>query len=293
MRESFNKKGLLFLSGEKIEKVANIDDLDKAEAEKRPFLGIDLGFDFCAEHEFGVAGIKRLLGISEEITGRGFLDRLQTKSVNPENMTYQELDIKPRDKRRKKQRVHRLLVARHQHTLFDKKTPRFMAEAEDRWYTPVQDDLLCQWNSDGFDIAARYRVAPYVTQMAEALANQDLALGGEAVQSFVRSNGLVFVIGSAIPDAFKERILEADLDELKLRKAVEATGIHKKLEKAKKGYFALSPRWMPEKGNLKKPSKYNLLFWLNPTNQKKNHSGWYTVEDLEAWIEEEGPVVNQ
>lgn len=52
--------------------------------------------------------------------------------------------------------------------------------------------------------------------------------------------------------------------------------------------FALSPS-RPLATNEKK-SKYDLRYWLNPMEQRHNNSGYFTVEELEQWIENKGPI---
>ena len=76
---------------------------------------------------------------------------------------------------------------------------------------------------------------------------------------------------------------DTDLDTIELQKAVARTGIHKLLKEADCKYYALSPRWADE-------SKTEVKFWLNPYDQTNNNYGWYAVEDLEAWVNGEGPI---
>jgi hypothetical protein len=58
------------------------------------------------------------------------------------------------------------------------------------------------------------------------------------------------------------------------------------LEKAGKDFFALSPRW-------KDAEKKEVIFWLNPENQRENNSCWCTVSDLNDWIKGEGKIPKQ
>lgn len=64
---------------------------------------------------------------------------------------------------------------------------------------------------------------------------------------------------------------------------VAATRIEEMLKKAGKGYFALSrPR---------KNDAGELTMWLNPMEQHKYESGWYTIKQLEDWAKDKGPVM--
>lgn len=42
-----------------------------------------------------------------------------------------------------------------------------------------------------------------------------------------------------------------------------------------------------------KNSQYRFRIWLNPSDQDIYESGWYTVEELEAWARGEGPVIER
>lgn len=87
-----------------------------------------------------------------------------------------------------------------------------------------------------------------------------------------------------IPQEQSDEIFSADEDHYNLQIAAEKTGIYEKLEKASKGYYALSPRW-------KDKEKKEILFWLNPHDQRDYESGWYGVKELEQWIKNEGPII--
>jgi hypothetical protein len=34
-----------------------------------------------------------------------------------------------------------------------------------------------------------------------------------------------------------------------------------------------------------------IRFWLNPTDQENYRSGWFSIDDLIAWLRESGPIV--
>ena len=103
--------------------------------------------------------------------------------------------------------------------------------------------------------------------------------------------GLCLIKYSSFSDEEKEEMLQKDHDRKKLMAAAEKTKIAKKLEKAGLGYYALAPQWTDF---FKKPSfqsKYPVIFFLNPKQQDKYNSGWFTVEDLLQWIKGTGPIV--
>ena len=74
---------------------------------------------------------------------------------------------------------------------------------------------------------------------------------------------------------------QADKDVLELYSKAIETGIYEKLEAAGKRFFALSPKIL----------KDGLRFWLNPYDQHIYNSGWYSVKDLEEWIDNKGKII--
>jgi hypothetical protein len=129
-------------------------------------------------------------------------------------------------------------------------------------------------------------------------------LGGGGV---FQNAGLCFAIINKIPEKNLKEMRDGDIDREKLNHASEATGIKKKIDEAneqwrniqevesgrscydrKWGYYALSPRWA--NSDEKKKTKHPVVYWLNPMHQDRNNFGWFTVEDLEKWLEGKGPI---
>lgn len=98
---------------------------------------------------------------------------------------------------------------------------------------------------------------------------------------------------------------KGDEDRYRLKEASKLIGIKEKLDKlnneyVKKnphsfhkpfGYYALSPSWNFNKKDF--VTKYNVIYWLNPQNQQDISFGWFTVEDLEDWIQGKGKILNK
>jgi hypothetical protein len=97
----------------------------------------------------------------------------------------------------------------------------------------------------------------------------------------------------------KETMKEAHEDRKKLEEASEKCGIKQRIDEINNnfsklhpgcfdtplGYFALSPSWKTNG-----ESKHPVMYWLNPRKQDKVNYGWFTVEQLEQWIEGKGPI---
>jgi hypothetical protein len=96
-------------------------------------------------------------------------------------------------------------------------------------------------------------------------------------------------IASKMPKFVDDYWKEKDVQHNQLIKDSNETGIEAKLLHAKKAYFALSPSPIGEGSEFK--SKHKVMYWLNPVQQDVYNSGHFTVEDLEKWILEKGPIM--
>jgi hypothetical protein len=155
------------------------------------------------------------------------------------------------------------------------------------------------------DFALRARSDPVLTKFSQEL--YEAALDNRLViwlgpGGVFRNAGLCLGILDPVPEVFAEEMLAAELDAIRLPGGAEATGIKQFLVDAAGGqegfgapfrYFALSPRWASKDNttpNGRSKTEYDVVFWLNPWDQKDNNSAWVTVEDLMAWTEGKGPI---
>lgn len=100
-------------------------------------------------------------------------------------------------------------------------------------------------------------------------------------------------------DFMKQGDLMEDMQENALRSIAcnmfdKAWGhkVKQELKKAGKDWFALSPNTLDEEGMESRSTKYPLIYWLNPYEQKIHNYGWFTVEELELWTEDKGPIMS-
>ena len=100
-----------------------------------------------------------------------------------------------------------------------------------------------------------------------------------------------------IPDDFVQAY-DAEVEgRRRLILAAEATGIQHRIDAAPRSshglihrhYYALSPAWID--ADRAKRSIHPVQFFLNPADSQKNNYGWFTVEELDQWLEGHGPVV--
>jgi len=238
--------------------------------EQENLIGVNLGWDFTAEHEWGIATIKRMLGIEGKGYGanRHLISKPEAIEFGSKMINKKKWGtISPRKKHE---------YSRDANEFLPKETSRGVVEAA--------------WSGENFVVAIAdkdaYAAIMKAIQEGDAILTIDLLFASES-NPFSRS-GLKILIRSAIPKDWDEAWIEAHKNQERIQKAKDDTGIADRLAKADKRYFALSPRWTPE--NKKAETKHPVIFWLNPSEQDTVNFGYFTVEELDQWIRNEGPI---
>lgn len=243
-------------------------------------VGVALGADYCAEHEWGFEWKSRL-GIPDQMTKKlcGFPGRTNTK-----NQLYTHLF---------EHKKELWLVC----TIYSHDLPEDFVERRETKH--VAYDYGLPWNPDnktlkdlrtawdgtcGFCIVGQTdRGKEAVRVVHNALQNNHLAIGyGSSANPFSRP-GLNLLDITKLPQEVLDAARVADFDHIHLTEAVEKTGIKTRLKAAKKTYYALSPQWDDE-------APEGVKFFLNPTEQDRNNFGWFTVKDLDDWIAGRGSI---
>jgi hypothetical protein len=159
----------------------------------------------------------------------------------------------------------------------------------------TRSDFVGAWDEKSFAIRVRAKDVDKLRQIYDAAVRKNLAiwLGGGGV--FLNA-GLALMIADRVPVVHCKTMMENDLDRAALKTAAQKTGIEEYLTKAKKKWFALSPKWSGEikstvNGEIN--TQFDVIFWLNPMDQHTNNAGWWTVEQLMQWGEGKGPVVER
>lgn len=233
--------------------------------ENNNFFGFHLPADFTAEHEWGIVDMKRCFGIpNPEITCEPFGLERRKSTIVPENLHYLEKD----------KEIYLFMNSYGDHIPNDLKYYR--------------DGIGGAWDGNGFGIVVSKENENYcnkIKEIKQAIDACDVAvfLGGGRV---FENSGLNVAIASKISKKNIKLWEDGDKELAKLYKDAEETGIKKKLEDANLRYYALSPS-RPNK-NMK--TKYNVMFWLNPQKQDIHNYGYFSVEELEQWIEGKGPI---
>jgi hypothetical protein len=262
--------------GSKPEWMVNLDNGD--------LIGVNLSADFTAEHEFGIKDLNSMLGIKDDPSVIGIERRRITP--DPKVIFWNE------DKDEAS-----LVIASDRRSVRENSELKFYESYEDGKKKKLKENLSAAWSNNdlGIRVSGEKNIKK-LKQIYEAILAGDAAiwLGGAGV---LRNAGLVIGIISNMPAESLKVMADADSDRVRLNEASDNTGIIKKLQNFNTehydkgsynspcGYFACSPAW-----NKNHDSKYKVVYWLNPMQQDKNNFGWYTVEQLEEWMEGKGPI---
>lgn len=254
-------------------------------------LGVNLGADHCAEHEWGISTLQRNFGIPQ-----GVVCGVEGRQVT---QGFERLAFVSGKRTRTIQRARQ----KSKHTVYyamlltlnglDAETALkrgieglYLGDWTIKTIEKEGVSIDSAWDDRGFRVALqgmdKESCAP-LQALYDAFKQNDVCISiGGSLNPFDRG-GLCLTIASQIPQTTRESVKAQDEDHIALLAAAAATGVEAALKAADRRYFALSPRWADE-------SRTSVKFWLNPYDQQRNNHGWYTPEDLMLWTKGEGPV---
>lgn len=256
--------------------------------------GVCLGYDRCAEHEFGISPLQVALGIEQhDLLG---VESRQIKTLPERGIAF-------------KKAIKRFTVDRKRHsvpyaTLLVTARPmqsddeineslelskyEFSARSYTKRLVDDQTDerhsILAAWGDRGFRVCAVGEApAARLQEIYDALLAKDLCITLRGFGPFGGS-GLCLVITSRISDETRAQVLADDMDHRRLIEKAKSYGLEEQIKAAGLGFFALSPEWANHE-------RTEVRFWLNPWQQDKHNYGWFTPEEILAWTRGEGPVM--
>ena len=264
--------------------------------------GISLGYDRCAEHEHGIDVLKKRLGVPVLVNPIGIEQRLN--SPNPVGLLFQEFKytvaVDPATGKKTRTVKSAVLAcppdwhigqpiekpqlpynlkrnsAKSNFNFSELDTiPKYERSGSDPY-------IEAQWANDAFEVTvfgeARCLALKSIYGAMRA-GRAALTLSGGHVFA---GAGLCIVNADALTQADADLIRNADEQRQHLLDVAQQSGVEQMLLAAGKTYYALAPRLTPD-GELE--------FWLNPTDQSKNRSGWFSPDELKAWAQGTGPVL--
>ncbi|MFZ3481611.1 hypothetical protein [Sphingomonas sp. 3-13AW] len=253
--------------------------------------GVHLAPDSVGQHQIGIDPLLRRLGAPEPDSHglRTFDEHLipSLGSFERTELTHEEklyLDAGSKAKKLRSTSTALCVGGNLEH-----------AVEECRRYSPLSL-ITGAWDDASFAIRGYGDEGRRIIDLVqEGLATGDLAIwiSGSIDLGY---GHLCLARRSLVPTALVEAFNSEIEDRRRLLAAADATGIADKLQSIGRmsvlgrgrPYHALSPAWIDHERA--KHSVHPVKFFLNPSQQNLNNFGWFTVEELEQWIEGRGPV---
>jgi len=292
--------------------------------------GIYFGADFCAEHEMGISDLRHKLGIPEKGVDKGVMG-FKACTVGPEsfndNVVFGTFKVKGTPHAVMKSKgwanspVTKKSVEDELH-IFDQKRPKARltklfeealeeagedqdkkAKANETYAKELaalkrKEGIAAAWSSRDFGVHVegddKVKILEEFYKAGCAGEIVVLICNPMPENPFTRG-ALTFMrlgVDTEMDKVVDQALISVETDARSLEKAFAKTKIEARLRKANKDWFALSPKWVSDNHNEKaENSEYPFTVWLNPNEQHKYNSRWCTVEELEQWIDEKGPIV--
>jgi hypothetical protein len=228
-------------------------------------IGVNLGADFVAEHELGIPGIRQSFGMTDK--GYGIERRLIRRI--------------PEGSHRFGEQFGWIFLPHYKASGFcltyelnsDMRLRDAFFNREHTLYTGWSGEDLGAFSTNQTEIE-------HLKEIYDAMRRLDACIWTGSGHAFKRA-GLVVGITSRIPKAHLTAWEKHDREAEALVNDAKETGIEARLKAAGKEWYALSPN---------RSANGQLRFWLNPMGQRNNNFGWFTVEELDAWITGKGPI---
>lgn len=243
---------------------------------------ISLGWDFTAEHEWGIDSLKRKFGIdfqhfsSKDLSKINFFNRIFAKrKINfaaKKSNSVPEIQKGSFLEDRKTWYYITTLYSYKEKTNFKEKYGHYLHQCK-----RTDKKIIGYWNESDFLMLTTEKAA--YDYVADAIKNKQLVLTLSGSENPFSNAGLCLIDYRNIP-AEKIKKFDAESEEIFDKNAKAAdTGIYQLLEESGKKFTSLSYKASIDK------------FWLNPFPQDKYSAGWYSLEELKLWAKNEGPVL--
>jgi len=275
--------------------------------------GLCLGYDHCSEHEWGIKGIRRKLEQNDRVYNKTL--GIVTKSVlgaetrmvhNYENIVLGKFDywhrkgtqISHEKKNGYKKKIAFFLetkgisiYADDQESALREGRCNMLSYYELEREEPPEGFLWSEWDEN--NLRAVFTNEDIFDALKDVIKSKNLLVGlGGSLNPFAGAGLYILDFRAYSEDDVKE-MAQADLNHINMLEYARLTMIEKRLKKAGKSWFALSPKKLNKEDMKKHKTKFSVIFWLNPTEQRIVNYGWFTVEELRMWIKGKGPIVKQ
>lgn len=247
--------------------------------DKGELCGVNFGYDFCAEHESGIAGIRESFGIKSYVSGiKTGIKKILGIFKPAMGIDARLITVKPNNLQFKQKGdfcciyYSSDMLVKFSDSTFEDGIKSLSWEMS----KPSGLDLCTYWGENCFMVITTNQ--PYFQTLKKGFNDVNMAI-------FTAGRlGLVLCLPDKLDDRTKTELYASDLNAWELRIAMDESGIEKELKSAKKEYFALNPAW-------KNPATKEIWFWMNPCETNQYNHGWFTIDELKEWTKEKGPII--
>lgn len=276
------------------------------------FIGISLGYDYCAEHEWGHDDIKRDFGIPElSKKTLGIKSRSITKCID-------NLIFKKQTYKKKKFAILYTGSSWRTRDEMEEHLPHYLEnykkdiERQIEWDTnnsnkdeKIKDPIKTAWSGGSFGVGVMgVENVEHLHELYQAFLNKNVAIAYVNHRAYnpFSNNSLTLMIADRIPKKITDMIYAADKehhDLITYEKKIGMTKLKKKTRSSsydnryghQHGYYlACSARWIDyddkESREAKKENyhtKYDIQYLINYSDDDNTH-GYFNVEEIKKWL---------
>ena len=202
--------------------------------ENNQFIGVSLGYDFCAEHEWGIKGIKRKFGIDDSKIG------IEGRSISKSHVVYKEKGN---------------LALIRSHSDYDNLDDKSFKECLPYAFDIREDnEVNTAWNESDFCIIAEKSL---IKEIYDAFNEMNICFASISDMPAFGGTSLCVLIKNRVPKEASDNMTYVDQKDIDLGIYEKKIGITKLKEKKycskysndynkdkHKYWMALSPRWI-------------------------------------------------
>ncbi len=252
------------------------------------FYGISLGYDYCAEHEWGIEKMRKDLGIGTNPDVLGLENRIVTKN----NSVIFKKDEK------------QALLTNHLpwRKTVEEVTLKDLTPNDLSYVSQFSKDLATAWDGEHFCIiVSGEENINHLENLYNQFKNNNVAITriNSEIPAFSNAS-LCVLIADRLPQKSIDGMYAVDKAAKDLVDYEAEIGLTKLKEETRNGYkkekyyCACSPRWINyenpearEKTKEKLGTKYDIQYWINYSDDDDNY-GYYTVEEIKKWLSTPG-----
>ena len=271
------------------------------------FIGIALGYDYCAEHEWGIDGLKRLFGMPRT-SAKNIGIKCRTITIVPP-IIFKEHVVNKGSMKIKKGK-YAILYTKNKYVdneILPYPLHNWVEELNlnFKWNSKKpdskNDNIITAWDDESFGVGVMGEdEVEYLKELKTAIDEKRLTI---AVTDLRKRNpfagsSLCLLITDRIPQETIDIIYNEDKEYFDREKYEEKIGMKKIIDKYgnKNGFkglhyfLACSPKWIDyhdkenrEKEKKRHNTKYDIIYCINYSDDDENR-GWYSAEEIKEWL---------